>query len=338
MNPMEKRLAKTTSKINAIRAELIRHKRIPLIYEENLEEGLSITFSFPKRLKRRAGVRQNDRDYKLRSNQKRANLVYLRILDEIPQIYISFILAVSPQDCAPLDITLLVQQYSSQNLQPEAIQFDAGTERIIKEISTKHNCDRNPHYQKLLNILYPQVVTPKPISAAESGNKFLLEGLNPVAIHDHFGDRVHEAFNKGPGRLQEKATEKTRCAWIEFAQNGVDDSIFYLEIGNAEQFAYILFANAIRFLPKEHTDGQPGDNAYFSFKGASVSGIASLFSPEICAMIDASNLRAWEKEHCLLDTTDCVTMEMSRAKPHWGVIKVRTAVFAAYSVSHMLCE
>jgi len=149
---------------------------------------------------------------------------------------------------------------------------------------------------------------------------------------------VYEDFEKGPGRLQEKATGKTTCARIEFAENGVDDSVFYLEIGNAEQFACILFANALRFLPQEHADGQPGDNAYFSFRGASVSGIASLFPPDICAMIDASNLRAWEKEHLLLDTTDCVTMEMSRAKPHWGVIKVRTAAFAAYSVSHMLCK
>lgn len=125
---------------------------------------------------------------------------------------------------------------------------------------------------------------------------------------------------------------------MELAQNGVDDSVFYLEIGNAEQFACILFANALRFLPQEHAGRVLEDNAYYSFKGASVSGIALLFSPDICEAIDASNLRAWEREHFLLETTDCVTMTMSRAKPHWGVIKVRVAVLAAYSMSHVLCQ
>lgn len=156
MNPVEKRLSRITSKVDAIRAELIRCQKIPLIYEENLEEGLRITFSFQKRLERRAEVRQTASDYKLRSTHKKANLVFLRVLDEIPQIYISFILAVAPLDCTSLDITPLLQHYSSQSQKPKAIQFDADTERIIREISTKYKCDHNRHYQKLLDILYPQ--------------------------------------------------------------------------------------------------------------------------------------------------------------------------------------
>lgn len=185
------------------------------------------------------------------------------------------------------------------------------------------------------------VLAPRPICAAEIVDKYSLEGLRIDEIRKYFGNHVYEVFDESPGRLQEKASgflDKTRCSSMELAQNGVDDSVFYLEIGNADKFASILFANALRFLPQEHADGMLNDNAYYSFKGASVSGIALLFPPDVCAAIDASNLRAWEKEHFLLETTDCVMMTMSRTKPHWGRIMVRVAVLAAYSMSHILCQ
>lgn len=156
MDHSEKRVSKIVSKIEDARTDLIRSQDIPFTYEENLEEGLRITFSSVEHHKRRRGVKQTDSDYKRRSSNKKAHLAYLKVLDEKPQIYISFILAVPPPDCYCLDINLLLRHYSSQNLQPEAIHFSLSAVKSIEEISAKHKCDQNRHYQKLLSILYPK--------------------------------------------------------------------------------------------------------------------------------------------------------------------------------------
>jgi hypothetical protein len=145
-------------------------------------------------------------------------------------------------------------------------------------------------------------------------------------------------FDEGPERMVEKeqlCVDKTSYAWIEFAHNGQDDTVFYLQIGGVEDFARALFPNPIH---AEFADAPSNDGACILLKGANVSGIASLFSAESFGAIEASNLRSWEKERGQLNTTDCVTMKMFRAKPSWALLIVRVGVFAAYAVSHRLCH
>ena len=157
---MEKRLSTIIPKIESARADLIRSGDIPVSHEENLEEGLRTTFSPIEHHKRCRGVQQTNSEYKRRSSNKKAHLAYLRVLDEEPQIYISFILAVPPPDCYSLDVELLLRHYRSQDLQPEAIQFNLRTVKSIEEISAKHKYVQNRHYQKLLSVLYPKGQSP----------------------------------------------------------------------------------------------------------------------------------------------------------------------------------
>lgn len=58
-------------------------------------------------------------------------------------------------------------------------------------------------------------------------------------------------------------------------------------------------------------------------KGASVKAVASLFSQNVCDAIESSQLRLWEKDHQMLDTTDCVSLQVWRCSPCRGVIGLR---------------
>lgn len=71
------------------------------------------------------------------------------------------------------------------------------------------------------------------------------------------------------------------------------------------------------------------DNAYFTLKGASTSAIAALFSQTFCAGIEISDLRVWKKHSCLLDTTDCLTMEVPRRTRHYDMIILRVGYVPA---------
>jgi hypothetical protein len=79
-----------------------------------------------------------------------------------------------------------------------------------------------------------------------------------------------------------------------------------------------------------------GDHAYYTLKGASISAIRKIFSPRVCDAIEQSDMRAWEKQHLLIDTTDCVQMEISRKSPHHGTIRLRIAFFLGMDIVNQL--
>ncbi|KAB8212681.1 hypothetical protein BDV33DRAFT_211038 [Aspergillus novoparasiticus] len=78
------------------------------------------------------------------------------------------------------------------------------------------------------------------------------------------------------------------------------------------------------------------DFAYFTLRGASVSAIASVFGSDICEGIKDSELRNWEREQLLVDTTDCVTMQIWRAQPHHGIIRLRIGFYAGVNLANRL--
>jgi hypothetical protein len=85
-------------------------------------------------------------------------------------------------------------------------------------------------------------------------------------------------------------------------------------------------------LSEEPPGGDVVDNAYFTLKGASISAIVSLFTSKIREAIEASHLRAWEKEVHLLDTTDCVEMKIYRRDPQRGTISIRIGYTIGYPI------
>ena len=170
--------------------------------------------------------------------------------------------------------------------------------------------------------------------------QFTYRAADMNAIRSIFSDRIYDAVESAPVRMQEKANlmlQTTEWVQTSFVQNDLKDGVFCLDIGRAGEFASILFPHLVLPLPEKHPDGHTKDNSYFTFKGASILAIASLFSPKIREAIDASDLRAWERERYLLETTDCVMMTMSREEPHWGTVSVHIGYIAGFSILSELC-
>lgn len=78
------------------------------------------------------------------------------------------------------------------------------------------------------------------------------------------------------------------------------------------------------------------DFAYFTLRGASVSGVKSVFSGAIDEGIEESQLRIWERENLLSETTDCVSMKIWRARPQYGAIQLRVGFRAGLNLANML--
>ena len=78
------------------------------------------------------------------------------------------------------------------------------------------------------------------------------------------------------------------------------------------------------------------DNAYFTLHGASNLAISSVFSQRVSTAITNSQLRYWEKQALLLETTDCVTMKLWRSQPQHGVICLRIGFFMSTLMANSL--
>jgi hypothetical protein len=153
------RLSKIIDAVDAMRLELHQYQTIPPLHQVQLEEGLRITFGFEMRL-RPKNCRQKNTAYKLRSSHKKAHLAYLRILTEISQIYIPFILAVPPPLCQSLDTHLLIQHYKARGAQLETLQLDKAGTDIIQNLSSRYDLNQSRWYQRLEVILFPSGIAP----------------------------------------------------------------------------------------------------------------------------------------------------------------------------------
>lgn len=171
--------------------------------------------------------------------------------------------------------------------------------------------------------------TPRPSCATDAPARHHFPRVNVAGTRAYFGDGIVDATELAPPRPGDarRDASETEFACIDVSYT-LADTVFTFEIGEADEIVRILFPRiAFRLLDDgmrpQADDGQLEDNALFSIPGASVLGIASLFPRSTVNAIETSELRQWEKERCLIDYTDCVTMVMSRAKPHIGTLKVR---------------
>lgn len=182
-------------------------------------------------------------------------------------------------------------------------------------------------------------VDSKPASAAESDLHFSYRAADPDAICFDFGNGLYEFFESAQTRIQEKTAlviGTTECVQAVFAQDVPTDGVFTFDIGRAVELVRILFPGAALPISERDSEQHTIDNAYFTLIGASVAAIKSIFPSQIYDAIDASDLRAWEKEHFLTETTDCVTMKVFRRELHRGTISVRVGYFIGFPILERL--
>ncbi|KAI9038099.1 protein hrmA [Aspergillus affinis] len=316
------------SRIYSTKQEFNKRQTIPGRYLTTLEERLAIVCKPLDRLQR-GKERRTMQESRFMSTLRRAKKTYVDILHEDPDIFIPFILNVSEYACRSFDVTEFCQQHKRGS----RISLNMDAKEILASIATRNNISMEPNYRKLENYLFPQ---PRPVTLADSHGHWGYLAASWEATYKLLGDQICHAIELSPARLSERVPSTTDCVRMRFPRENFQDVYLMLNVGLHYDIINTLFPHAGRKLVSNlqadppvshdwsntHASTQPEcfDNAHFTILGASVTGISLIFCPEICAAIEKSNLRAWEKENLLSDTTDCVTMEAYRGKPHYGII------------------
>ncbi|PYH76408.1 hypothetical protein BO82DRAFT_296214 [Aspergillus uvarum CBS 121591] len=339
-----------------------------------LEERLSIictTKEEPKRSNRR-----ENSHYVQQHRRKKARDVYLSIFDIDPHIFIPFILIVTPRACLSFNISEFQSKHTKQRTLfscNEALNIFLGIARkhglernslyrrflgtIFHLTPPLTDADGNEHYSlRLSNLaavhstfgdaLFNAIeLSPVQIQAKAKVKDSLLETTESVwtkvsykshedsVICIEVGSALELADILFPGSAQRIASILSACA-LDISQKCYSGTSLdsgrlgkiSSEIGEEVHLEIFAMTNIDLTI----------DLAYFSLRGASILSIPSIFGTDICDGINDSELRRWEKNQLLSDTTDCVTMQIWRAEPQHGVIKLRVGFYAGLSLANAL--
>lgn len=137
------------SRISKVHDELSRCNNIPSAYLSTLEERLLIAFHNFRRQERLKTPRAS-KDVRSQHTQKKANRVYLSVLDFNPHLLIPFMLAISPKSCETFNFSN--GQAEQANL--PNIHFGDGTKQTLQETAQRHNFEQHPFYRKLVDAIF----------------------------------------------------------------------------------------------------------------------------------------------------------------------------------------
>ncbi|KAJ9644786.1 hypothetical protein H2204_001248 [Knufia peltigerae] len=273
-------------KVNEILCEHHRLGTIPSRDQGGLLTRLSLTFDPPLHVERsdvRWGRGEEHKEANRRWQGRQAFNVYSEVLDRRPDIFLAFVVARPASRCIGFNVTEFLRRYNEAYPDRNFAPLDNDARELLLHTSRKGNFSTN------------------------------------------------ERFQSSPGREHEKAlrwetaTTTTECILGSYNSGVTLDGIVTFNVGKALDLVRILFPGATLPPPQEQTpEGwYTTDTAYFTLTGANISGLLSLFPPEICDAIEASELRAWEREHFLTETTDCVTLKVCRTRLYQGCLSVR---------------
>ncbi|KAJ5262224.1 uncharacterized protein N7525_002866 [Penicillium rubens] len=299
-------------------------------------------------------VRIPNRVKLIRSRERKAQRLYLKILEKFPGIFLAFILSVSPRASIDFDLSAFCEQHIEQ-----PIVLCDNAESLLWRSAIRHGIEKSKAFGKLMSLLF---TLPRPATEAEGEESCSLSLSRLSVIRIAFGDIICEAVECSPTHLPMNAdsdyAEITQCVRTTVFYSH-QDTIIHIEVGCAVKLADMLFPSASgrinSALSQSNASIQarnpeaalpPGtqseslvqdyDFAYFTLRGASVAGIRSVFSASICEAIEESELRRWEKHHLLTEVTDCITMQLWRAESQRGLIKLRVGHYTGVNLANNL--
>jgi hypothetical protein len=138
-----------SSRINKVLKDIGRRQTIPSNYRATLEKRLVIACK-PLTRQPRGKVRRSRSDILSHHKQKKANNVYLEVLDEDPHLFLPFILAISPSACGTFDASELCQRLKQEH----PIQLRNDAKIVLDDIANENGIIGSPHYKKLIQDLF----------------------------------------------------------------------------------------------------------------------------------------------------------------------------------------
>jgi hypothetical protein len=355
--------------------EINGRQTIPADDISTLGKRLAIVCRVPQTQQRRPNrvKRLKNREYLVQSRERKVRNVYFEVLEKFPDIFLAFILTVSPKACRQFKVGDLFKQHTKQ---PISLCNEANL--ILWRIATEHGIEKSVRFQKLMSSLFK---LPSPDAEGERSWSLALSDL--AAIRTCLGDTICDAIQCSPKHNPKQVDihhlKSTECIKTKVPYDADRDTIVYIDVGSALKLADMLFPAASEriasVLPKfspvvfqpdgpETASGpaeQPSsrvsemgtkprngtamqftnfdfsaDFAYLTLRGACVSAIRLLFGTSVLEGIDESELRSWEKDQLLLDSTDCITMQVRRAQPEYGIIRLRIGFWAGVNLANEL--
>ncbi|KAI1328378.1 hypothetical protein F5Y16DRAFT_369532 [Xylariaceae sp. FL0255] len=136
-------------RMHKISLELKQYQAIPSPYLAILEERLVIFFKTLGRQQRKEH-RSAIQDVRSRHKQRKAQKVYLDILNGDVFIFLPFLLAISPRAYESFDTVRFLGLYAPSS----SITLCDTVKVFLHDISQSHGINQSPHYQKLIQALF----------------------------------------------------------------------------------------------------------------------------------------------------------------------------------------
>ncbi|KAJ5531477.1 hypothetical protein N7527_004870 [Penicillium freii] len=295
-------------------------------------------------------------NYRTQHQRKVARRIYLLVFEEDPNIFIPFILSVSPRACEYFNFS----NFKSQHEKRPKILYHESALFLIWMVARGHGIEKTNLFIKWVQW---HMQSSPPVTGAEGKeNQYWSLRLSSfAAIQSMFGDVIVDAVRRFPPEAEmsvgDYLPESTTNIWTRIPHREPQDSVIRLYVGRAHEVAKVLFpigsqkvasvlaadvsnASMTALDPDSAntTCSEFADDAYFTLRGAHVEALPSIFSTEVCRGIDESQLRTWEREQLLVDTTDCVTMQLRRGQPHLGIIQLRIGFYAGSHLANVLYQ
>ncbi|KAI2886035.1 hypothetical protein CBS63078_11066 [Aspergillus niger] len=274
----------------------------------------------------------------MRTRQREHLKVYWRVLEELPAIFLPFIIAVPLIACSDA----LFQEVKYQLGEYEGTCLSVLLLADLNVVATKKGLSDTSRFKTILHNLRALVSLPsKPDTVVRADSTWLFNAVDVDKARILFNETFFTFVEESPRRLREKEenmVQLTHCIQMSFARNNNQvDATMQLDVKFNSDLVQRLFPEAWSKFAVVHNDFQSVDsagqfsgeqifdNACFTFKGASVRDLPCVFGHQISQAIERSQLRKWEAENFLLQTTDCVSMDVSRAYPNASVLRLRIA-------------
>jgi hypothetical protein len=139
------------SKIEKVRGELSERTTIPLIYLPTLKERLVVACTLTNH-RQRSTARRSRAVINSTYNRKQAQKVYLEVLDTTPQLFLPFLLAISPKATRSFDLSQLQQQGHSA---PHQFHLSTSIKKLLETVAREQEINKSCYYEALLERLFP---------------------------------------------------------------------------------------------------------------------------------------------------------------------------------------
>ncbi|KAI0837863.1 hypothetical protein F5Y06DRAFT_287694 [Hypoxylon sp. FL0890] len=315
--------------IYEIRDRIKRFQSIQTTCYKVLEDRLVIACGKFKRQDRREKPRSPGQT-KARHARKKAHEVYLHILDEDPQIFLPFLVAVSTDTgCVGLDLKRFFEFHDQRaNLSP-----GTADRAILQDIARRRQIESTIAFKRLIRALFPtSMLLDDPITTADNPEAWHYKAAMVESVHSKFAVGVCEAFAKAPavGESAQYSNQVTTGS-VRMVVPSINNQncILLLDLGDVALFESVLYLMTFRIQELGHS---------------SLAAAALIFGSQLYKAIGTSQMRMWEKEKEELtdtmcqssDTLECIAMRIDAHEPIYGTLRLRLEFLRGLQIAQHL--